>query len=320
MSFKLSYDQEEVLRQLVEEARTNFLILGPAGCGKTLLRRRYVEVNPRCLVLGTTGASLAGTDNSYTVSRFSCLKRKKFELPPSVIVEECSMMNSYDLEHLNRKLKSYGTTQLFGGVQLLLFGDVLQLPPVTGQYFFTGNLFRQGKFKVVVLRENFRQQDEQLKTFCRELRYGGLANPNMLLEYRRRPPRFTPTICATQRVVNEHNSRCLKHWKGNSVQVGRHSWKVGVPVVVTRNIYDKIRMVVANGTFGTLNENGEFCEEGKAPLRIHPKHLALNFAMTVHRAQGKTMSAVAIDGKGGMFAPHQLYVAVSRAKFWKNCT
>ncbi len=314
MYSKLSYDQTEALESLVG-SKEHYLILGAAGCGKTALRNEYMKVNPRVLLLGTTGASIAGTNDSFTVSRFIHLKRSKFQLPPTVIVEECSMMNATDFMQLNRKLKSYGSTQPFGGVQLILIGDLLQLPPVTGKYFFTSELYKTLSFNVKVLKENFRQQDAQLAAFCNSLRYGGVADTRMLLEYRRKPPLFTPTICATLKVANAHNRRALARWRGADLMVGSKAWKVDVPVVVTKNIYKGPSLVVANGTFGRIDAQGNFLEGNKPPIKIDPKYLSLNFAMTVHRAQGKTMSAVAIDGSGGMFSPHQLYVAVSRARF-----
>ena len=126
---------------------------------------------------------------------------------------------------------------------------------------------------------------------------------------------FTPTICATKKVAAEHNRRALAKWKGKELKVGSHDWKVNVPVVVTQNIYAEGRLKVANGTFGRLNKEGKFVEPGKRAYIVDSRCLALNFAMTVHRAQGKTLQTVAIDGKGGMFSPHQLYVAVSRAQF-----
>ena len=139
----------------MEEKSRHFVVLGPAGCGKSYVRQKYFELNPRALLLGTTGASIAGTENSYTVERFLHIKRKNFPLSSTVIIEECSMLDSATFSRLNRKLKQYGNTQPFGGVQIIMFGDVLQLPPVTGRYFFTSKLFEDNNFEVLVLRKTF---------------------------------------------------------------------------------------------------------------------------------------------------------------------
>ena len=155
MSSNLSYEQTNVLTRLVEDTRSHFVVLGPAGCGKSFVRDKYLHLNPRALLLGTTGASISGTRNSFTVERFICMKRKTFPLPATVIIEECSMLDATTLARLNRKLQMFGSTQPFGGVQLIMFGDVLQLPPVTGRYFFTSELFKRNDFSVLVLRENF---------------------------------------------------------------------------------------------------------------------------------------------------------------------
>jgi hypothetical protein len=42
--------------------------------------------------------------------------------------------------------------------------------------------------------------------------------------------------------------------------------------------------------------------------------LALGYAMTIHKAQGKTLDAVVIDISRGAFAHGQTYVALSRTR------
>ena len=64
-------------------------------------------------------------------------------------------------------------TQPFGGVQVIVFGDLFQLPPVinmdesslleriypNGQFFFHSNIFQDAQFKTLELQSIYRQTD-----------------------------------------------------------------------------------------------------------------------------------------------------------------
>lgn len=310
----LSPDQHQVLKAMVEGTKP-LLVLGAAGSGKSRVRDVYLRLNPRALLLGTTGASIAGTSGSLTVARFVGMSAKF--LPPdlsTIIVEECSMLGSDDLRKLDGRLRTARKSpRLFGGARLVLVGDLLQLPPVQGTYFFTSRLYAKLAPEVHVLRSNHRQAGPLLQ-FCQQLRYGLDADTNTLLELRRPPPAFATVICATNAVAAKHNNKALDAWPGDPVELGHHKWKDGARVIVTRNIYKKGRLVIANGELGRLAGDAKVvCHGGNTALELPATAVQLGWAMTVHRAQGKTLDQVAIDGTGGMFAPHQLYVAVSRA-------
>lgn len=315
----LAPDQRTVLRAMIESQKS-LLILGAAGCGKSKLRAVYTRLNPRALLLGTTGASIAGTTNSLTVARFVQMSPRY--TPPdlaTIIIEECSMLGADDLRKLDRRLRAARKSpRMFGGARIILVGDLLQLPPVNGVYFFTSRLYTTLQPEVHVLRANHRQSGPLLQ-FCQQLRYGLNADPNTLLALRRPAPLFVTMICTTNAVVSRHNARALQAWQGAPVQLGPHKWKVGAKVIVTRNIYKCGKLLVANGELGELAADGKvMCHGGNTILAVPATAVQLGWAMTVHRAQGKTLGQVAIDGTGGMFSPHQLYVAVSRATSYEQ--
>ncbi len=58
--------------------------------------------------------------------------------------------------------------------------------------------------------------------------------------------------------------------------------------------------------------DGELEEEVESSYRQYP--FIYGWAMTIHRAQGRTLDKVFVDLSSGTFAPGQAYVALSRVK------
>jgi ATP-dependent exoDNAse (exonuclease V) alpha subunit len=61
---------------------------------------------------------------------------------------------------------------------------------------------------------------------------------------------------------------------------------------------------------------GELTQEAAGSFTQYPMKLA--WAVTIHKAQGKTFDSVSIDFGGGTFAPGQAYVALSRCRTFKG--
>jgi ATP-dependent DNA helicase PIF1 len=53
-------------------------------------------------------------------------------------------------------------------------------------------------------------------------------------------------------------------------------------------------------------------ENNQTHIRFMPIKLA--YAMSIHKSQGATLDAIEVDGSTFIFAPGQLYTALSRAK------
>ena len=64
--------------------------------------------------------------------------RHKFSELQAVIIDEISMVSQLSLEHINQRLNEIlGTPQKkFGGLIVIVVGDLLQLPPVKGSRVF----------------------------------------------------------------------------------------------------------------------------------------------------------------------------------------
>ena len=66
----------------------------------------------------------------------------------------------------------------------------------------------------------------------------------------------------------------------------------------------------------TRDENDRLQENETGAYKQFP--LALGYAMTIHKAQGKTLAKVIIDISRGAFAHGQTYVALSRTRHAKD--
>lgn len=88
-----------------------------------------------------------------------------------LIIDEISMVRPDILDTIDRKLRwVYESDEPFGGVQVVMFGDLFQLPPVTkkqereilsdfydGFFFFNALVFKRTGFHIVELTKIFRQ-------------------------------------------------------------------------------------------------------------------------------------------------------------------
>ena len=107
--------------------------------------------------------------------------RDMFKNVQVVIIDEFSMLKSEQLYQLHLRLCEIKQNEkVFGGVCLLLFGDLMQLKPIKGSYIFQQPKYGQFRevheifplwelFRCVNLEENHRQGEDR--------QYGELLNP-----------------------------------------------------------------------------------------------------------------------------------------------
>ena len=149
--------QAEALSRLLN--RENLFMSGPAGSGKTSVIKRFIELVDAeragkfdiavtastgvaaTLINGRTLHSWAGLGvstepfNRKKVSPMMWSAAKRMKSADCLIIDEISMLPAYLFEKLDAALKFFRRSSLpFGGVQMVLIGDFMQLPPVdTGE-------------------------------------------------------------------------------------------------------------------------------------------------------------------------------------------
>ncbi|HJC69925.1 MAG TPA: AAA family ATPase, partial [Candidatus Brachybacterium intestinipullorum] len=228
----------------------HLFLTGKAGTGKSTLIRHYLESTDRSTItVAPTGIAALNVDG-YTIHRLFSFPlgvteetvrsgryypgrfaRALKELD-TLIVDEASMVRADLFDALTAALELYGPRPgtPFGGVQLVLVGDLYQLPPVvTDQeagwieerfgtpFFFSARTFDAETFPVVELSTVFRQQgDDHLVDLLNAVREGTLLEDARAELNRRTDPDFEPgldefwlTLATTNRIVGARNRQML---------------------------------------------------------------------------------------------------------------
>jgi hypothetical protein len=151
----------------------------------------------------------------------------------TLIIDEASMVRADLFDALTAALERFGPQPgtPFGGVQLVLVGDLYQLPPVVTDaeagwieehfgtpFFFSARSFDATTFPVVELSTVFRQQgDDQLVDLLNAVREGALLEEARAELNRRTDPEFEPaldefwlTLATTNRIVGARNRQMLE--------------------------------------------------------------------------------------------------------------
>lgn len=287
----------------VDSGRPVVLITGRAGTGKTTLvhhLRRRPGGETQAVVAPTGVAALnarAQTIHSFFQFPFGVLDPRR--LRPSrnagklykrmqrLVIDEISMVRADILDSIDAKLRqSRGVARPFGGVQVVLVGDFLQLPPVVehsdipildalgyaSPFAFSAKIFSEIAVDTIELDQVYRQAEQEFVDLLGKVRSGidvedavDTLNLRCLRPHREgtTPVLLTPTRAASER----YNREGLERIAGDAViytaridgklEIGgdrlpvpeRVALKVGTRVMAVKN--DLARRWV-NGSLGTV--------------------------------------------------------------------
>lgn len=189
-----NYQFKTALKTILDDDAGNIFIQAKAGCGKSLMINIASTVKENLVVLSTTGttAMQLSTDGipAKTIHSFFQFNAvplltekdiykmfgetkeiiKKME---TLIIDEVSMLNAQMFDWIVKKLLYIRRGDL---PRIILFGDVLQLPPVISNerlvqayfqekysgriMFFNSNAYKSLNFKMLTLNQSYRQKDE----------------------------------------------------------------------------------------------------------------------------------------------------------------
>ncbi|MEQ9315832.1 MAG: AAA family ATPase [Henriciella sp.] len=184
-------------------AQGNLFLTGRAGTGKTTMLRRFLaEAGENTVVLAPTGVAAmnAGGQTIHSFFKFpprliehSDVKRLRgvrlIKAIETMIIDEISMVRADMLDAIDKSLQlNRGSKRPFGGVRMILSGDLHQLPPVArgeeneilnerygGHYFFNAPAFKDAEFALLALKHVFRQEDPRFLALLGAMRQGRLT-------------------------------------------------------------------------------------------------------------------------------------------------
>ena len=204
----------------LEQTSRNLIITGKAGSGKsTLLKYFRATTKKNVAVVAPTGVAAINVQGQ-TIHRFFRFKpditidKIKTRLDPrdvllykrldTLVIDEISMVRADLLDCVDAFLRLHGPKrgQAFGGVQIVVMGDLYQLPPVvkdeeeqifqglyTTQFFFSAKAIQHVTFVPLELTKVYRQTDEQFVDILNALREGRVEQRHLDILNSRVDPR-----------------------------------------------------------------------------------------------------------------------------------
>ncbi|GAB6028895.1 DNA helicase [Chamberlinius hualienensis] len=195
----LTEEQKMVLNAI--SSGRNIFFTGSAGTGKTHLLKKIIRVLPPATTFVTASTGVAAMQiGGVTLHSFAGIGAGSADLETTLsklkannvvqhwkkcqhlVVDEISMIQGEyfeKLEHIARIVRK--NQRPFGGIQLILCGDFLQLPPVTRKnekrtFCFETTAWQQCLAINMELKEVHRQRDKKLITLLQSIRMGVCTN------------------------------------------------------------------------------------------------------------------------------------------------
>lgn len=238
----------------VEHTGISIFLTGKAGTGKTtFLRTIKQRSTKRMIVVAPTGVAAINA-NGVTIHSFFQLplspfvpestvkprfeyskqKRQIMRTLDLLIIDEISMVRADILDAIDSILRRFREhNKPFGGVQLLMIGDLQQLTPIVRPdeekllsryyntpYFFDSKALQSTQYVTIELTKVFRQQDKVFIDILNHFRDGHVSDEDFDILNKRYQPNFTPDknsdyihLTTHNRIADNINDRQLEQIK-----------------------------------------------------------------------------------------------------------
>ncbi len=233
--------QLDLAFQFIHQTNKHIFLTGKAGTGKTtFLRQVRRESIKRMAVVAPTGVAAINAEGVTIHSLFQLpfgtflpgqireemkkrrFARKKIKLLKSLdllIIDEISMVRADVLDAIDEVLRRYRDfTKPFGGVQLLMIGDLHQLPPVVKPedwqllkahydtvYFFGSLALKKTEVVRIELQHIYRQSDSVFIELLNKIRANRMDEEVLKALNSRYQPDFHPSDKDDYITLTSHN-------------------------------------------------------------------------------------------------------------------
>jgi ATP-dependent DNA helicase PIF1 len=242
------------VRAFVAYTNQNIFLTGKAGTGKTTLLKYIKEHSTKKMAIVAPTGVAAMNAKGTTINSFFQLppgsffpgditmenlqagilsissvvsnltynreKRNLFRELELLVIDEISMVRCDLLDVIDALLReSRNNNAPFGGVQLLLLGDLYQLPPVTKRedwaflskayaspYFFDAQVIRRNPVLQVELTRVFRQTEPEFIEILNDIRNNKISAESLEILNRRYDPQYKATDGISPIIITSHNT------------------------------------------------------------------------------------------------------------------
>ena len=254
----MSNPQIEIAHKIITQTRHSLFLTGKAGTGKTtFLRNLRRENKKRMVVLAPTGIAAINAGGSTLHSFFQLpfspyipganYSKESFKLNKQkiriirgldlIVIDEISMVRADLLDSVDNILRRVRRSALpFGGVQLLMIGDLSQLSPVakedewqllsrhyTTPYFFSSHALSSLPYTTIELTKVYRQNDPTFVNLLNNIREGRADDATLAALNSRFVPGFQPNeedgyirLVTHNRMADAINERELNRLPGEA--------------------------------------------------------------------------------------------------------
>jgi ATP-dependent DNA helicase PIF1 len=260
-SIQFSKEAQKVL-DLIRDTDTSLFVTGKAGTGKsTLLHHICQTFQQEIAILAPTGIAALniGGDTIHSFFklkpgyeldeaqnvRFSKSMTDKLKALDCLLIDEISMVRADILDAIDALLKRARKNETaFGGLRVIFFGDLYQLPPTlatdeeelflkkySNPYFFSAHLFHSAdlfstpfELKVIELSTVYRQSETDFISSLNAIRNGEAKEDTLHFLNQRLKAEFNPPqdssyihLVTTNKMAYEINRRKLSEIKEESI-------------------------------------------------------------------------------------------------------
>lgn len=235
----------ELAWEFVNNTNRSVFLTGKAGTGKTtFLHKLKMNSLKRLVVVAPTGAAAINakgvtihsffqmpfgpifpdTDLNNTGGfnrKFSKTKINIIKSMDLLVIDEISMVRADLLDGIDRTLRRFrNRNKVFGGVQVLMIGDLQQLSPVikdnewellkhiySNGFFFSSQAFQKCQAITIELKHIYRQENPKFIEILNEIRNNRLSETAASELNKRFIPNFTPQPDAGYISLTTHNNK-----------------------------------------------------------------------------------------------------------------
>lgn len=306
-SFKLTSEFKTAF-ELLELSSNNVFLTGKAGTGKSTFLKYFRDHSSKNLVVvaptgiaainiqGVTIHSFFGFPPRVITEDIIGYRKQKSDIYKALqllIIDEISMVRADLIDGIDFTLRMHRNSKSpFGGVQLLLIGDLYQLPPVIDRdsevyfrdyydspFFFSAKCLQGISIEKIEFTKIFRQSDPKFINLLNEIRLNSITKQSLatlnkkVIQVR---PDTGITLTSTNAIANEINKSELSKLRTKSIfykacvegdfdkQLFPNEelleLRIGAQVMILRNDRSSPRRWV-NGTLGKIVKlNSEFIQ------------------------------------------------------------